>query len=568
MRISKFNLSSSSIKHPLLILFFGAALLLIRAWPRLLIPDVWQEDGVVNIPGFLANGFSDIFEPVNGYLILVPKLITMLAASISISQYPLISILIAWGVTLTVFYVIASAPVYLSGGILLAATSLLIPSDPEVFGLPLYTFWWVSLLLFIIPFWNKQSTGWLGRAVIIFFASFSSPVCLVVLPLIWARAWLLRKHYVEIGLAVFASLCVAVQLWVMWHYPKSVVSSVGNINFAAFLQVIPKFLGAYLIGNLQSAWQWQFGIVLLAFFVVTIFRNRRLWVLWALVYLWCIAILMSISRANIEGIHHTLAGPRYFFYPFIFQSWLLLQIAFVDSSRWIRAGAWLFLLFSVLNALPVLDRKHDNLNWKENLNSCRQFDHYNLPIHSNGSVSDVWSLPMTGQKCAELLAHDTFYRQVGIKSFPYKIIGKSTNDIITLDEHRVTGKIPGLDAVVKSEWSGQDYNSSVAGFSTLPGWRVMGSYLHSEAEAGELILHLHRGEQIWFRSEPKSQKQRIIIEGSNGQYIDALPETSKWVLLEFSNAKLPDEFDVKFVDGGDGWGEWSAIALRENSNGQ
>jgi hypothetical protein len=558
MWIPKFNLSSSSIRHPILILFIGAALLLIRAWPRLLNPEIWDEDGTKNIPGFLQNGFADIFEPVNGYLILVPKLITMLAASISISQYPLISTLIAWGVTLAAFYVIASAPLYLSGGILLAAASLLIPSDPEVFGLPLYIFWWVSLLLFIIVFWDKLSTDWAGRTIIIFFASLSSPVCLVVLPLIWVRAWLLRKKLLEIGLAVFASFCAAVQLWVMWHYPGgAVVSSAGNINYTAFLQVIPKFLGAYLISNLQSGWQWQFGIVLLAFFVATIFRNRHSWVLWALVYLWCVAVLMSISRVNIEIIHQALAGPRYFFYPFIFQSWFLLQIAFADSSRCVRCGAWLFLLFSVLNALPVLDRKHDDLNWKLHLDSCRQFDHYNLPVHYNGNAALSWNLPMTGQKCAELLAHDSFYRQVGIKSLPYKIIGKSTNDI-------VTGKIPSLDAVVKSEWSGQDYNSSVAGFSTLPGWRVMGSYLHSEAEAGELILHLHRGEQIWFRSESKSQKQRIIIDGSNGKYIDALPATSEWVLLEFSNVSLPDEFNVKFVDGGDGWGEWSSVALIDN----
>ena len=121
MWIPKFNLSSSSIRHPILILFIGAALLLIRAWPRLLNPEIWDEDGTKNIPGFLQNGFADIFEPVNGYLILVPKLITMLAASISISQYPLISTLIAWGVTLAAFYVIASAPLYLSGGILLGS---------------------------------------------------------------------------------------------------------------------------------------------------------------------------------------------------------------------------------------------------------------------------------------------------------------------------------------------------------------------------------------------------------------------------------------------------------------
>jgi len=99
--------------------------------------------------------------------LLVPKLITISAASISFSQYPLISTLLAWGVTLAVCYIIATAPIQLRGGLLLAVACLLVPSDPEVFGLPLYTFWWVSILLFVVVFWNQQSTDWGLRSAII-----------------------------------------------------------------------------------------------------------------------------------------------------------------------------------------------------------------------------------------------------------------------------------------------------------------------------------------------------------------------------------------------------------------
>ena len=560
MQISRDIVVSKYIKNPIVVLWVGFILLLTRAWPRLFYPEVWDEDGSRNIPDFLLHGVSYIFEPVNGYLILVPKLITLLSVSISISQYPLISTLIAWGVILAVFYLIATTQIKLSGGILLAIAGLLIPSDPEVFGLPIYTFWWVSLLLFIIIFWDKQSVAWVGRALIIFFASLSSPVCVVVLPLIWIRAFLLRKHQMEIGLAAFASFCVSVQTWMMWHYPDLVASNVGNINFEVLVQVISKFFGAYLIGNLHTSWQLQWGIVLSAFFVISLCRNRRLWVLWALFYLWGVAVLMSMSRVNVEIIHPALAGPRYFFYPFILQSWFLLQIGFVDSSRWVRGSAWLFLLLSVMNALPVLYRKHESLNWQAHLNSCLQFDHYNLPVHFDGSVDLAWSFLLTRQNCAELLALDPFYSLGGIQSFPYQIIRKSSMGIIR--------RVPGIDRVVKNEWTGQDYYSTVTGSSTLPGLKVIGSFHSANADAseGELILHLYRNDQIWFRSQINAHKQKIIIVGSNGQYLDALPASSEWVLLRFSNSSLPDEFDVKFIDGGDGWGEWSAIALRKNKN--
>jgi len=81
-----------------------------------------------------------------------------------------------------------------------------------------------------------------------------------------------------------------------------------------------------------------------------------------------------VSRAGIDFIHQVLAGPRYFFYPFIIQSWFLLQIASTESNRLLRGAAWFILFIAVLNASPVLDRKQDDLNWKAHLDSCQRYD--------------------------------------------------------------------------------------------------------------------------------------------------------------------------------------------------
>jgi hypothetical protein len=43
-----------------------------------------------------------------------------------------------------------------------------------------------------------------------------------------------------------------------------------------------------------------------------------------------------------------------------------------------------------------------------------------------------------------------------------------------------------------------------------------------------------------------------------------LPAATDWVLLDFSNDLLPEEFAVRFSDRGTGWGEWSAIALKSD----
>jgi hypothetical protein len=240
MRLASSSSLGSFLKQQWLILSIGVIILLARAWPRLFYPQVWDEDGTRNLPGFIQKGLADLFEPLNGYLVLVPKLITMSAASISFSQYPLISTLLAWGVTLAVFYFIATAPIQLHGGLLLAVACLLVPSDPEVFGLPLYTFWWVSILLFVVVFWNDQSTDWRLRSAVILLASLSSPVCIVVLPLMWVRALWFRRSKVEINLALLTTLCAGIQLWVMHRYAGLVASGSIYMHYARPDATLPR----------------------------------------------------------------------------------------------------------------------------------------------------------------------------------------------------------------------------------------------------------------------------------------------------------------------------------------
>lgn len=136
----KHNLKTKLVSTLGLVLL-GFILLLLRAWPRLFYPEVWIEDGTQNLTGFINEGVVNIFSPVGGYLVVVPKMITFLSLSISFIEYPLISTIISWLFILFIFLVIARAPTYLRGQALLAASCFLIPSDPECFGLPMYTYW-------------------------------------------------------------------------------------------------------------------------------------------------------------------------------------------------------------------------------------------------------------------------------------------------------------------------------------------------------------------------------------------------------------------------------------------
>jgi hypothetical protein len=107
-----------------------------------------------------------------------------------------------------------------------------------------------------------------------------------------------------------------------------------------------------------------------------------------------------------------------------------------------------------------------------------------------------------------------------------------------------------------NEWLGSDFYKS--SFDNLI---VLGSFMHSDADTGEISLHVRRGDKLLYRSGPKSGHQFIEIMGSPHLPLP-LPTALDWTQLEFSAQTLPDEFDVKFSDRGSGWGEWSAIAVR------
>src|SRR5260370_42679399 len=154
MRLASSSSLGSFLKQQWLILSIGVIILLARAWPRLFYPQVWDEDGTRNLPGFIQKGLADLFEPLNGYLVLMPKLITMSAATISFSQYPLISTLLAWGVTLAVFYYIATAPIQLHGGLLLAGCCFFVPNGPKGFWPPPFYFLWGLIFFFFVCFFD------------------------------------------------------------------------------------------------------------------------------------------------------------------------------------------------------------------------------------------------------------------------------------------------------------------------------------------------------------------------------------------------------------------------------
>ena len=524
-------------------------LLASRRWDQLLWPQVWDEDGPRNIHDFVVNGLASLFYPVNGYLITVPKLISALALSISFSRYPMVSTVFAWAFIAFVGMAVASSPTKLRGRWWCAVAIFLVPTDPEVFGLPLYTFWWSSLLLFLLALWDEQrsSIGW--RIAFLLLGGLSSPVILLVVPVLYWRAWAYRAWRAEWIIACVATVIALIQAGFILKGAESRLPPLGSI----LMNTGPVFLGRFVVGNwVESPIGLALaGLCVACWLALCAWQLRREAAFWICVYLFVGAIGLSVIRIDPAVLHPIRGGARYLFFPFVLISWLLVQGIYAARFTWVRALAAGIGTVAVMNAFPAWSHSHDDLHWTEHAVSCRRFATYEMPVQFVGLRESSWRLPLSGEDCARLLDRDLLLTRSELESrptFPYATY--------TLSAPNGTEGA----ALVGGTMAGSDFTRS-----RIPGFVVVGSYEASDADVGTVDVRLHRGDSLRYRSGPAGHGQTLTILDHEKEFVRDLPLANDWVTLVFSNSTLPAEFVVRIADEGRAWGEWSAIAVPQAS---
>jgi hypothetical protein len=318
----------------------------------------------------------------------------------------------------------------------------------------------------------------------------------------------------------------------------------------------PAFLGRFLVGNWveRPAALWLAALGVALGIAVGARALRRESVFWICLYLLVGTVGLSVLRVDPALMHPRFGGPRYFFFPFILTSWLLVQSAYAVRHAWKRALAAGMAFGAVVNAFPAWSRQHDDLQWTRHALSCREFPAYEIPVQYDGHRESAWKLRMSGAACRRLLDRDLLLSKRELESrptFPYAVFSPAASGA------------PAGGSLVRTTMAGADFSRSV-----IPGFKVVGSYHVSDADVGEVEVKLQRGESLRYRSGPTGRGQRIVVVGHEKDFIQELPLANEWVKLVFSNAALPAEFTVRISDEGRDWGEWSAIAIPDPGPGE
>jgi len=343
-------------------------------------------------------------------LVVSAKLIFLVAAWLSFAHLPSIEYWLTLIFEVGTLALVAFSPTRLRFPKLAALAIALLPTDSEVFAVSEYAFWWGTIWAFVAIFWDegdKPRTLW--RCVLVAVGGLSSPMAMPIAAILGFRAAALRKRA---DIVVFAaSACVAAAQWATMRMTGALKPPAGMaVDVSA---VVTRFFGHFFLASssVPAPVTLIVGAAIVLGGTVFVVVRRKWRDPYFLMLSACLvaSILASATRVPVNVIHPFDAGPRYFFFPYIFLAWLLLysipEIGRVPRSLVcvIFAGAFAQFMFHA-------QRTHERVSWRSELNKCVAVGSavYPLPIHYDGVQSRMWHVDLTGDQCSDLKSRSIF----------------------------------------------------------------------------------------------------------------------------------------------------------------
>jgi hypothetical protein len=371
---------------------------------------VWAEESVI-VRNWLHDGWTSVFHPIQGDFLPVTAGTIGVASRLDFLHFPTIdyvTAVLAFAVTCALLLVPASR----WGGMPVRATMVLflaiVPVDPEVYDVALYTFWWSSLWPLIVLGW-KRRPGKFGFLVLMVAGlnSMAAAATFVVYLICGLRERSRSMLAASGGLGALAVLHAVLYLTSDRHasHQLEIVKSLEQTFVNASQFVVRPVLGDRPVDHLLET---AIGAVVIAIMLGCALALRGLDAKVAALEILAVSGIYSfLSSVPAPFIAHPiLAGGRYFFLPFA--AWGLLLVHLVSRARResVVAVVAAFMLAWALARVPdAFDRRSERWDWRAEVEKCAQSHRarYTLPIQFNGLRVNAWSLKVRPDVCRRAL---------------------------------------------------------------------------------------------------------------------------------------------------------------------
>lgn len=140
---------------------------------------------------------------------------------------------------------------------------------------------------------------------------------------------------------------------------------------------------------------------------------------------------------------------------------------------------------------------------------------------------------------------------------PYKIESEAISSFLKIYQNLLS-----TNCLMETNWK----ESATFEKENFNGFFILGSHITGDSDTGSVVCSSSRRSSLLFKTGPEIKNQVLSLYSADNQllYSDKLPLSREWRILSFSANWLPKEFKVIISDNGKGWGEWSAVAFKQN----
>jgi hypothetical protein len=372
-----------------------ALLLVLRKPWALHTPQLWAEDGSIFLTQDEQLGIRAWWEPYNGYLHLLPRLIAWIAShTADPAWWPAIYNGLAFAITIGLFARIASSRVELPAKPWLMLSFVLVVGTGEVL-INVTNLQWVTAFFLVLPWFTtpaRNAAQRVGDILIMLVVGLNGPFALIFLPLFAWRAWRDRQTD-AIAAFIAVGVCALVQGTLLMRTGPGLNLHSGNDPFSPlrFASIIGSRLVTWPLFGPHAVQTWPrwvhailaVGVILplLAWALRDSPRRRQRALI---VAAFALITLASVYRARADTWERDdlVNGDRYFYIPRVLLAWLLVWE--IDARP--RAVAWaartLCLLAVALHAPHYVLPAPPDYRWAEHCDPIRR-----------GTPANIYTLP-------------------------------------------------------------------------------------------------------------------------------------------------------------------------------